>query len=199
LSPKRTQHTPLPRLVVISAPSGAGKTTLSSMLLNEFPQLKRSVSTTTRTKRPNEIEGTHYHFVDEQSFQDKITRNDFAEWALVHGKRYGTTRATIEALLNENKNPVFDIDVQGAMNLKALYGDRVLLIFIHPPSMEALKERLVQRKGDSAESIENRLNNAYSEIKWSQKYDYQITNDNLERAFQELKEIIQHECLEKWS
>jgi guanylate kinase len=169
------------------------------MLLNEFPQLKRSVSTTTRTKRPNEIEGTHYHFVDEQSFQDKITRNDFAEWALVHGKRYGTTRATIEALLNENKNPVFDIDVQGAMNLKALYGDRVLLIFIHPPSMEALKERLVQRKGDSAESIENRLNNAYSEIKWSQKYDYQITNDNLERAFQELKEIIQHECLEKWS
>lgn len=199
MSPKRTQHTPLPRLVVISAPSGAGKTTLSSMLLNEFPQLKRSVSTTTRTKRPNEIEGTHYHFVDEQSFQDKITRNDFAEWALVHGKRYGTTRATIEALLNENKNPVFDIDVQGAMNLKALYGDRVLLIFIHPPSMEALKERLVQRKGDSAESIENRLNNAYSEIKWSQKYDYQITNDNLERAFQELKEIIQHECLEKWS
>lgn len=198
MSPKRTQHTPLPRLVVISAPSGAGKTTLSSMLLNEFPQLKRSVSTTTRTKRPNEIEGTHYHFVDEQSFQDKITRNDFAEWALVHGKRYGTTRATIEALLNENKNPVFDIDVQGAMNLKALYGDRVLLIFIHPPSMEALKERLVQRKGDSAESIENRLNNAYSEIKWSQKYDYQITNDNLERAFQELKEIIQHECLEKW-
>jgi len=199
LSPKRTQHTPLPRLVVISAPSGAGKTTLSSMLLNEFPQLKRSVSTTTRAKRPNEIEGTHYNFVDEQSFQDKITRNDFAEWALVHGKRYGTTRATIEALLNENKNPVFDIDVQGAMNLKALYGDRVLLIFIHPPSMEALKERLVQRKGDSAESIENRLNNAYSEIKWSQKYDYQITNDNLERAFQELKEIIQHECLEKWS
>lgn len=199
MSPKRTQHTPLPRLVVISAPSGAGKTTLSSMLLNEFPQLKRSVSTTTRAKRPNEIEGTHYNFVDEQSFQDKITRNDFAEWALVHGKRYGTTRATIEALLNENKNPVFDIDVQGAMNLKALYGDRVLLIFIHPPSMEALKERLVQRKGDSAESIENRLNNAYSEIKWSQKYDYQITNDNLERAFQELKEIIQHECLEKWS
>lgn len=198
MSPKRTQHTPSPRLVVISAPSGAGKTTLSSMLLKEFPQLKRSVSTTTRAKRPNEIEGTHYHFVDETTFQEKITKNDFAEWALVHGKRYGTTRATIESLLTENNHPVFDIDVQGAMNLKALYGDRVLLIFIHPPSMEALKDRLIQRKGDSAESIENRLNNAYSEIKWSQKYDYQITNDNLERAFQELKEIIQHECLEKW-
>lgn len=196
MSPKRTQHTPLPRLVVISAPSGAGKTTLSSMLLKEFPQLKRSVSTTTRPIRPNEIEGTHYHFVDDLTFQDKIHKNQFAEWALVHGKRYGTTRATVESLLNQGYHPVFDIDVQGAMNLKALYGDRVLLIFIHPPSMEALKERLIQRKGDSAESIENRLKNAYIEIQWSQKYDYQIINDNLETAFQKLKKIIQQECLE---
>ena len=198
MSPKRTQHTPLPRLVVISAPSGAGKTTLSSMLLKEFPQLQRSVSTTTRPKRPNEVEGTHYHFVDDETFQVKIQKNQFAEWALVHGRRYGTMRTTIDSLLQEGKNPVFDIDVQGAMNLKSLYGDRVLLVFIHPPSMEALKERLVQRKGDSAESIENRIKNAYSEIQWSQKYDYQITNDNLERAFQELKTIIQRECLERW-
>lgn len=196
MSPKRTQHTPLPRLVVISAPSGAGKTTLSSMLLKEFPQLQRSVSTTTRPKRPNEVEGTHYHFVDDETFQEKIQKNQFAEWALVHGKRYGTTRSTIESLLAKGNHPVFDIDVQGAMNLKALYGDRVLLIFIHPPSMEALKERLVQRKGDSAESIENRLKNAYSEIQWSQKYDYQIINDNLEGAYQKLKTIIQTECLE---
>lgn len=197
MSPKRTHHTPLPRLVVISAPSGAGKTTLSSMLLKEFPQLQRSVSTTTRAKRPNEIEGTHYHFVDDATFQAKINQNLFAEWALVHGKRYGTTRSTVDSLLAQGKNPVFDIDVQGAMNLQALYGDRVLLIFIHPPSMEALKDRLVQRKGDSAESIENRIHNAYSEIRWSQKYDYQIINDNLERAFQELKTIVQRECLEK--
>ena len=166
------------------------------MLLKEFPQLKRSVSTTTRPIRPNEIEGTHYHFVDDLTFQDKIHKNQFAEWALVHGKRYGTTRATVESLLNQGYHPVFDIDVQGAMNLKALYGDRVLLIFIHPPSMEALKERLIQRKGDSAESIENRLKNAYIEIQWSQKYDYQIINDNLETAFQKLKKIIQQECLE---
>jgi guanylate kinase len=170
--------------VVISAPSGAGKTTLSSLLLKEFPELKRSVSTTTRAKRPNEIEGVHYHFVDDETFQTKVTQNQFAEWALVHGRRYGTTRSTIDAILAEGKNPVFDIDVQGAMNLQALYGE--------------LKERLIQRKGDSAESIENRLNNAYSEIKWSRKYDYHITNDHLERAFQELKNIIQRECLEKW-
>ncbi|NDC24988.1 MAG: guanylate kinase, partial [Proteobacteria bacterium] len=174
--------------------SGAGKTTLSSMLLKAFPELQRSVSTTTRPKRANEIEGTHYHFVDESTFQDKINHNQFAEWALVHGKRYGTTRATVDSILANGKNPVFDIDVQGAMNLKALYGDRVLLIFIHPPSMEALKERLIQRKGDSAESIENRLNNAYSEIKWSQKYDYQIINDNLETAYQQLRQIIVREC-----
>jgi len=183
--------------VVISAPSGAGKTTLSSMLLKEFPQLQRSVSTTTRAKRPNEIDGTHYHFVDDATFQAKINQNLFAEWALVHGKRYGTTRSTVDSLLAQGKNPVFDIDVQGAMNLQALYGDRVLLIFILPPSMEALKDRLVQRKGDSAESIENRIHNAYCEIRWSQKYDYQIINDNLERAFQELKTIVQRECLEK--
>ncbi len=197
MSPKRNQHTPLPRLVVISAPSGAGKTTLSSMLLKEFPQLQRSVSTTTRTRRPNEIEGTHYHFVDDATFQKKINQNLFAEWAQVHGKRYGTTRAIVNSLLAQGKNPVFDIDVQGAMNLKALYGDRILLIFIHPPSIEALRDRLIQRKEDSTESIENRLNNAYSEIQWSQKYDYQIINDNLQRAFQELKTIIQHECLER--
>jgi len=197
LSPKRTEHTPLPRLIIISAPSGAGKTTLSSMLLKEFPKLQRSVSTTTRPKRENEMDGTHYHFVDEKTFQLKIEKNQFAEWALVHGKRYGTTRATIDDILARGCSPVFDIDVQGAMNLRALYGDRCLLIFIHPPSMEALKERLIQRKGDSVESIENRLKNAYSEIQWSQKYDYQITNDNLETAFQKLKEIIVHECLEK--
>ncbi len=197
MSPKRTQHTPLPRLVVISAPSGAGKTTLSSMLLKEFPQLQRSVSTTTRPRRENEVEGVHYHFVSDSTFQEKIQKNQFAEWALVHGKRYGTTRATIERILNQGGHPVFDIDVQGAMNLQALYGDRVLLVFIHPPSMEALKERLVQRKGDSAESIENRIKNAYSEIQWSQKYDYQIVNDNLETAFQTLKSIIQKECLQK--
>jgi guanylate kinase len=197
LSPKRTQHTPLPRLVVISAPSGAGKTTLSSMLLGEFPELKRSVSTTARAKRPNEIEGTHYHFVDEATFQKKVDHQEFAEWAIVHGKKYGTARATIESLLTQGKHPVFDIDIQGAMNLKALYGERVLLIFILPPSMDHLKDRLIQRNGDSAESIELRLNNAYSEMKWSQKYDYQVVNDNLERAFQELKQIIQKECLEK--
>lgn len=167
------------------------------MLLKEFPQLQRSVSTTTRPRRENEVEGVHYHFVSDSTFQEKIQKNQFAEWALVHGKRYGTTRATIERILNQGGHPVFDIDVQGAMNLQALYGDRVLLVFIHPPSMEALKERLVQRKGDSAESIENRIKNAYSEIQWSQKYDYQIVNDNLETAFQTLKSIIQKECLQK--
>ncbi|MSP19889.1 MAG: guanylate kinase [Bdellovibrionales bacterium] len=197
MSPKRAQHTPLPRLVVISAPSGAGKTTLSSLLLKEFPLLQRSVSTTTRPKRDNEIEGTHYHFVDDITFRKKITLNHFAEWALVHGNKYGTTRANIESILLLEKHPVFDIDVQGAMNLKALYGDRVLLIFIHPPSLEALKERLIQRKDDSLSSIENRLQNATSEIGWSQKYDYQVTNDLIEKSFLELKNIVFQECFKR--
>ena len=195
MSPKRTKLTPQPRLVVISAPSGAGKTTLSSMLLNEFSQLQRSVSTTTRAKRDNEKTGIHYFFVDDKTFQNKIENSEFAEWAEVHGRRYGTSKQTIETILKSGKHPVFDIDVKGAMNLRDIYGDRVLLIFIHPPSMEILKERLTTRSLDSLDSIENRLKNAYSEIEWSRKYDYQIINDELKKAYDQLKKIIQKECL----
>ena len=107
-----------PRLIIISAPSGAGKTTLCDMLIKEFPQISLSISTTTRPKRPNEQEGTHYHFVTAEEFQKKIDHGDFAEWAEVHGNRYGTSKTTIEAALKQGKNVLFDIDVQGAMNLK---------------------------------------------------------------------------------
>jgi guanylate kinase len=185
-----------PRLIVISAPSGAGKTTLCERLIQEFGnQITLSISTTTRPRRPNEQEGVHYFFVDRATFQRKVDHGDFAEWAEVHQNLYGTARATIDRCLKAGKNVLFDIDVQGAINLRAQYGARTLLIFIHPPSLEVLQERLTKRSSDPLPSIERRLRNAYNELEWSGKFDHQITNDDLERAYRELKEIVKRECL----
>jgi guanylate kinase len=182
--------------VVISAPSGAGKTTLCERLIHEFgTQITLSISTTTRPRRPYETEGVHYFFVSKEVFQAKVARGEFAEWAEVHQNLYGTARSTIDSCLKAGKHVLFDIDVQGAINLRAQYGPRTLLIFIHPPSVEVLQERLTKRKGDSLPAIETRLRNAYSELEWSGKFDYQITNDELERAYRELKEIVKRECL----
>jgi guanylate kinase len=182
------------RLIIISAPSGAGKTTLCEMLIKDFPKIQLSLSTTTRPRRHYEQEGVHYHFVDRPTFQKMIDHGEFAEWAEVHHQLYGTNKAAIEAKLAGGFHVLFDIDVQGAMSLKNQYKDRVLLIFIHPPSMKVLQERLVQRKGDSGASIETRLQNAYNELEWSKSFDHQITNDDLSAAYQKLKEIVTSEC-----
>ncbi len=204
-SAKKTSKKPAPkksttkshsaRLIVLSAPSGAGKSTICQRLVAEFPQIRLSISTTTRPRRPAETDGVHYHFVSQQVFEQKITRNEFAEWAEVHGNRYGTAVATIEGFLKQGKHVLFDIDVQGAMNLRKRYGKRTLLIFILPPSMEELRSRLEGRKSDSPAVIEKRMQNAYSEVGWSKTFDHQITNDNLERAYAELVQILRKECL----
>jgi len=184
-----------PRLIVLSAPSGAGKSTICQRLVAEFPQIQLSISTTTRPQRPAEMDGVHYHFVNQQTFEQKIAKNDFAEWAEVHGNRYGTAVATIEDFLKQGKHVLFDIDVQGAMNLRKRYGKRTLLVFILPPSMEELRSRLEGRKSDAPAVIEKRMKNAYSEVGWSKQFDHQITNDNLERAYAELVQILRKECL----
>lgn len=145
--------------------------------------------------RPYEKPGVHYHFVSAEEFQNKIDAGQFAEWAEVHGRRYGTDRQVIESFLSAGKHVLFDIDVQGAMNLKQQYGTRTVLVFIEPPSLEILEERLRNRKGDSSQSIETRLGNAYNELQWSRKFDYQIVNDDLERAYRQLREIVERECL----
>jgi guanylate kinase len=193
---KSKPSVPKPRLIVISAPSGAGKTTLCERLMAEFgDRITLSISTTTRAIRPYEQEGVHYFFVTPEEFRAKIDRGEFAEWAEVHKNLYGTARKTIENCLTAGKHVLFDIDVQGAMSLRSQYGERVLLIFIHPPSLEVLQERLSKRKDGSSTSIETRLRNAYNELEWSRKFDHQITNDDLERAYRELKEIVKRECL----
>lgn len=195
MSPKTKARTEThPRLIVLSAPSGAGKSTLCERLIKQFPKIALSISTTTRKRREYEKNGVHYHFVSPEDFEKKIQKGDFAEWAEVHGNRYGTAVSTIEGFLDQGRHVLFDIDVQGAMNLKKRYGERTLLIFILPPSMEELKTRLTKRN-ETSQSIETRLKNAYNEVRWSAKFDHQITNDDLERAYEELKQIIQKECL----
>lgn len=183
-----------PRLIIISAPSGAGKTTLCEKLIKDIPSIKLSISTTTRPRRSYETEGVHYHFVDKETFQKQIEEKKFAEWALVHGNLYGTSLSVIENFLKHGNHVLFDIDVQGALSLKNLYPERALMIFIHPPSLEILETRLKGRKSESGSSLETRLQNAYNEIAWSQKFDYQITNDDLNRAYAELTEIVSREC-----
>ncbi|MBY0369617.1 guanylate kinase [bacterium] len=189
------QPAPQPRLLIIAAPSGAGKTTLCERLVRENPKIQLSISTTTRAQRPYEQPGVHYHFVSPEAFQKKIDAGDFAEWAEVHGRRYGTDRKVIDQALTAGKHVLFDIDVQGAMNLRKLYGNRTVLVFINPPSLEILEERLRNRKGDSAASIETRLRNAYNELAWKDKFDHQIVNDDLERAYSDLLRIVKKECL----
>lgn len=189
------QPAPQPRLLILSAPSGAGKTTLCERLIHDDPRFQLSISTTTRPIRHYEKPGVHYHFVTAEQFQKKIDQGDFAEWAEVHGKRYGTDRKVIDACLASGKHMLFDIDVQGATNLRKLYGNRAILVFIEPPSLAVLEERLRNRKGDSAASIETRLANAYNELQWSRKFDHQIVNDDLEKAYQRLREIVERECL----
>lgn len=195
MSPKSKTEKPS-RLIVVSAPSGAGKTTLCEMLMKEYSdRIAQSISMTTRPKRPYENHGSHYHFTTIPDFKARVAKGEFAEWAEVHGNLYGTPKSEIEKHLNEGKHVLFPIDIQGAKSLKALYPHIVLLIFIEPPSLKALEQRLISRQGDSRESIETRLQNAYNELQWSKSFDYQVVNDDLNRAYQELRKIVAHECL----
>ncbi len=179
---------------MVSAPSGGGKTTLCRMLLEQFPNIVRSVSTTTRPPRDGEKNGVNYHFVSKEAFQKKIDAGDFAEWAEVHGNRYGISKSTIDEALKRGKHLLFDIDYQGAMTLRKLYGNRTLLFFILPPDMETLEKRLRERGSDTTQSIETRLQNAYNELGWSEKFDHRLINDELDRTFEELSQIVRKEC-----
>ncbi|MCB0405331.1 MAG: guanylate kinase, partial [Bdellovibrionales bacterium] len=146
-----------PRLIVVSAPSGAGKTTLCKMLLKEFPAITLSISATTRPIRPNEKDGRDYLFLSTEQFERMRAAGEFAEWARVHNNLYGTPKKNIDDALSAGKHVLFDIDIQGADSLRKQYPDRVLLVFIHPPSMGELAKRLKDRSSDSSEAIETRL------------------------------------------
>lgn len=178
-------------LIVVSAPSGAGKTTLCNAIVKDFDRIAFSVSYTTRKPREGEIEGIDYYFIDEKRFREMIQREEFAEWAVVHGNLYGTAKKTLNDLIERNIDVLLDIDVQGAKQIKALYPEAVL-VFIMPPSFEELRERLFKR---GAENLDLRLKKALEEIREYSFYDYVIINDNLEKAIGDLKSIIISERL----
>jgi guanylate kinase len=177
-------------LLVLSAPSGAGKTTLAHRLLRELPGAIFSVSCTTRRPRGKEQDGVDYHFLDVATFQEKIERGEFVEWAEVHGHFYGSPQSVVEEARARRGIAVFDIDVQGGQAIKRKHPDAIL-VFVLPPSMEELERRLRDRKTDSDETIRRRMLAARSEIERGiASYDYIVVNDDIERAFQELRSVV---------
>lgn len=176
-------------LFVISAPSGAGKSTLCKMLLKKNRKVKLSVSYTTRTPRKGEVDGVHYSFISERKFKGMINRGEFAEWAMVHGNMYGTSLKELKKLNREGYDILLDIDTNGAGQIRKTYAEAVY-IFILPPSMNALKKRLVSRKTDSADTIKKRLDNAKGEIALCRDYDYIVVNNKLEKAYEDFESIF---------
>lgn len=182
------------QLLVISAPSGTGKTTLCRLLMDQFKGISYSVSHTTRKPRAGEVHGTDYYFVSVEEFERMITNQELVEWAKVHDNYYGTSLGFIRQSLDQGRDILLDIDVQGATNIRAVYPEAVT-VFIMPPSMEALRERLGKRGTDSPEVIETRIKNAVMEMEQKDLYRHVIVNDDLETAKNQLFSIVRA-CLE---
>ena len=176
-------------LFVISAPSGAGKTTLCKEIIDIFPDLRHSVSYTTRTPRSGEVHGRDYFFVGQDEFSRMVAAGEFAEWAEVHGNLYGTSLSTLKQCRSQGIDLILDIDCQGAQQLKGRF-DGGVYIFILPPSIAELRRRLDGRSSDTEEVIERRINNAAGEIKESRWYDYIIVNDRFSVAVEQLKSVL---------
>lgn len=180
------------KLLIFSAPSGAGKSTVVHRIMQQIPDLEFSVSATNREPRGNERDGESYHFLTTTDFQSRIQAGDFLEWEEVYpGKYYGTLRSEIDHRLEAGKSVVLDIDVVGGCRIKELYGDRALSFFIAPPSLEVLRQRLVGRGTDSAEHIEVRMGKASAEMTYQDQFDVIIVNDRLDQAVAEVMEHIQ--------
>ena len=177
-------------IIVISAPSGAGKTTLCNELQHRKPHIKFSVSCTTRPKRKHEVDGVNYHFLSNQEFTEKVQNNEFVEYENVHGYYYGTLRKTLENALAQQEMVLFDVDVNGAMTIKSNYSENTCTIFILPPSLDDLKKRLIQRGSETEERIDKRLERTAQEIEYKDKFDACIINDDLAIATEELNELI---------
>lgn len=180
------------KIIILTAPSGAGKTTVKSKLLAALTkELSFSVSATTRKIRGNEQEGIDYHFTNEEVFKKLIEKKAFIEWEMVYpGLYYGTTIEELNRIWKEEKVPVLDIDVKGALNVKKQFGNLVLSIFIEPPSIAVLKERLEKRGTDTAETILTRINKATEELQYKELFDEVVLNDDIERASAEVIALV---------
>jgi guanylate kinase len=185
-------------VLILSSPSGAGKTTLTRHLKSESDlDLKVSVSVTTRAKRPSEVSGHDYEFIDVETFLGLRDRGELLEWAEVHGNYYGTPRRPVEKALGAGDDMIFDIDYQGTRQVREKIKDDVVTVFILPPSMAELRARLVRRAEDSRETIDRRLANSLTEIERWVEYDYVLINDDLDRSFNSLKSILAAERLKR--
>jgi len=185
-------------MLVVSSPSGAGKTTLTRQLLQNEQDVVLSISVTTRERRPSEIDGVHYHFIKPRAFEVMRDAGELLEWAEVHGNYYGTPREPVERALADGKDVLFDIDWQGTQQLRtSALKDDVISVFVLPPSARELKARLERRAEDSAEVIQKRLRNAAEEIPHWEEYDYVLVNRDLNKSFDRLRSILTAERLKR--
>ncbi|MDR2972484.1 MAG: guanylate kinase [Bacteroidales bacterium] len=179
------------KLIIFAAPSGSGKTSIVKYLLEKKKSLKFSISATTRPKRDNENEGIDYFFLSIEQFQKKIAAGDFLEWEEVYeGVYYGTLRSEVDKLLKKGKHVLLDVDVLGALNIKKVYTEKALALFIKPPSIETLIERLINRGTESKESLERRINKATYELSFEPKFDITIINEHLKDAQKEAEQVV---------
>jgi guanylate kinase len=178
------------RLVVLSGPSGVGKDTVLRTLFDLEPSLRYSVSYTTRRPRPGEVDGVSYSFVDVATFRDMVDRGEFLEWANVHGNLYGTSLRRVREHLERGEDVVLKIDVQGAAQLRGKVGGEAVFIFLLPPSVEELRERLRSRESESDESLAQRDADAVRELAQAGRYDHRVVNDQVERAAREILDIV---------
>lgn len=178
-------------LFVLSAPSGAGKTTIARSILRRFPAMRFSVSATTREPRPREVDGNDYHFLSRAEFERRIAVGGLVEWEEIYGNLYGTLRSQVDDVLREGGQMLFDIDVKGALSIKNLYGEQAVLIFIQPPSLEVLRDRLEHRGTDSADVVERRMQRSAWELEQAAVFDHVVINDDLTRSVPEVEALIE--------
>jgi guanylate kinase len=181
-------------IIIVSAPSGAGKTSICDAIIKDDKNIVYSVSTTTRVPRAGEKNGREYFFVDEKTFKRDIKSGKFIEWAKVHDNYYGTSKKVLRGALSKGRDVLLDIDVQGALNIKKQYKN-ALMLFIMTPTLKELKNRLIKRNKDSVKTIKTRIENARKEIKYVHKYDYLIINDKLKESISNVKAVVKAERL----
>jgi guanylate kinase len=185
-----TDSAPLRNLIVISAPSGGGKSTVVCALRRKYPSLLFSVSATTRPRRPGEVDGREYFFLTKEEFRRRVEAGDLVEWEEIYGDYYGTLKSEVDRAVAGGRVMLFDVDVKGGLSIKRMYGESAVLIFLEPPSLEVLQQRLRGRRTESEEALAQRMARVQLEIEQGKKFDYQIVNDELARTIAQVDAIV---------